>query len=281
MKIGISAFAWTTTIRQSHLNLLTMLRDRGFDGFEIPMVDPKSIDVRACRQAFESSGLDCTVCILLPPDVNPISPSDNVRKRALSHLSECIDVSAEIGAHLVGGPVFAPNGYLPGRTNREQEFQWAAETFRALGERLDSYGTTLSIEPVNRSETCFLNTAAEARLLCEAVDHPRIGVTVDTFHANIEETDTARAVQWLGKHCKHIHMSEDDRGLLGRGNVNFPEIIAALRQIEYEGFLTIEGFGYSPDEPDSLGAMDLHPRVSPEDIAFKGADYLRSLINPS
>jgi len=258
-----------------------MLRARGFDGFEIPMVDPRSIDVRAFRQAFESSGLDCTVCILLPQDINPISPARDLRKRALAHLRDCVDVSAQIGAHLVGGPVFAPNGYLPGRGNRENEMSWAVECFRSVGETLDNYGTTLSIEPVNRSETCFLNTVAEAKLLCEAVNHPRIGVTVDTFHASIEETDTALAVRLLGKDCKHIHMSEDHRGLLGTGDVNFAEIIAALQQIGYEGYLTIEGFGYSPNEPDSFGAMAPDPKASPEDLAFSGAEYLRNLISGS
>ena len=279
MKIGISAFAWTTTVRQSHLDLLPMLRDRGFDGFEIPITDPRSMDVVAHRQAFESSDLDCTVCVLLPQDINPISPERALRERALAHLRECVEVSAQIGAHLVGGPVFAPNGYLPGRSHREREMEWAVECFRSLGETLDKYGVTLSIEPVNRSETCFLNTAAEAKLLCEAVDHPRIGVTVDTFHANIEEIDTAQAVRLLGKNCKHMHMSEDHRGLLGTGSVNFAGILAALQGIGYEGYLTIEGFGYSPNEPDSFGAMAPEPKASPEELAFNGAEYLRSLIS--
>jgi hypothetical protein len=40
----------------------------------------------------------------------------------------------------------------------------------------------------------------------------------------------------------------------------------------------IEGFGYSANEPDSLGALWADPQVSPEDIAFRGADYLRELL---
>jgi D-psicose/D-tagatose/L-ribulose 3-epimerase len=104
-----------------------------------------------------------------------------------------------------------------------------------------------------------------------------VGVTVDTFHANIEEKNIASAAGSLGTFLKHVHASENDRGLLGSGHVDFPRILAALDQIHYAGLLMIEGFGYSPNESGSLGALwgDLH--VSPEDIAFLGADYLRSL----
>lgn len=74
---------------------------------------------------------------------------------------------------------------------------------------------TLSIEPVNRSETFFLRTAKEAESLCEAVGHPRIGVTIDTFHANIEEKNIANGVYLLGPLLKRVHASENDRGVLG------------------------------------------------------------------
>jgi D-psicose/D-tagatose/L-ribulose 3-epimerase len=132
---------------------------------------------------------------------------------------------------------------------------------------------------VNRSETFFLMTAAEAKALCDAISHPRIGVTIDTFHANIEEKSIPNAVRSLGHNLKHIHASENDRGLLGSGHVDFPAIVAALREIEYDGYLTIEGFGYSADEPGSLGALWGDLGVSPEDVAFKGATYLRGLIS--
>lgn len=278
MKIGVSAFAWTSSFKQSHLCLLPAIREHGLDAFEIPMFDPAAVAAADLRRAFEAYDLACTVCAILPAGINPISPDASVRKKSLAHLVRCIETSAELGAHLIAGPLFAPIGYLPGRRRNGEEWMWAIETFQSLRGLLEANDMTLAIEPVNRSETFFLNTGAEASALCEAVDHPRIGVTVDTFHANIEEKNIAEAVRSLGKRLKHLHVSENDRGLLGSGHVDFPGIVAALRQIDYDGFLMIEGFGYSPNEPDSLGALwgDLH--ISPEDIAFLGADYLRRLL---
>ena len=279
MKIGVSGFAWTTRLNESHIQLFPTIREHGLEAFEVPMFDPAALAITDLRRAFEANDLGCTVCAILPEGINPISAEDSVRKRSRAHLVKCIEVAAELGAHLIGGPLFAPIGYLPGRRRNEEEWEWAVECFQSLGDVLDTIDMTLSIEPVNRSETFFLNTALEGRVFCEAVNHPRVGVTIDTFHANIEEKDIAHAVCSLGKYLKHIHASENDRGLLGSGHVDFPGIVAALKQIEYNGFLMIEGFGYSAAEPNSLGALWGDPSVSPEAIASLGAEYLRSLLH--
>jgi D-psicose/D-tagatose/L-ribulose 3-epimerase len=278
MKIGVSAFAWTTKISQSHLDLLPGIREKGLKGFEIPMFDPAPLAAPNIRQACEAAGIECTVCAILPEGINPISPDVSVRKRSHAHLAQCVETAAELGAHLLGGPLYAPIGYLPGRRRTVEEWNWAVEAFQSLGDLLDANDMTLAIEPVNRSETFFLMNAEEGMAICDAVNHPRVGITIDTFHANIEEKNTANAVRSLGGRLKHLHASENDRGLLGSGHVNFPEIVSVLREIEYDGYLMIEGFGYSPSETDSLGALWGDMNVSPEDIAFGGAAYLRSLL---
>jgi D-psicose/D-tagatose/L-ribulose 3-epimerase len=229
------------------------------------------------RRAFEANALECTVCAILPAGINPISPNPSIRNRSLAHLIQCVDTAAELGAHLLGGPLFAPIGYLPGHRRAEDEWAWAVECFQALGDTLEAHAITLSIEPVNRSETFFLNTGADAKALCEAIGHPRVGVTIDTFHANIEEKNIPQAVQSLGGYLKHLHLSENDRGLLGSGHIDFRGILDVLHDSGYEGYFMIEGFGYSPREPHAPGALWASPGVSPEDIAYQGVSYLNSL----
>lgn len=278
MKIGVSALAWTTRLNSSHLDLFPALREHGIEALEIPLFDPAELNVAALCHAFHASGLTPTVCAILPNAINPISPDAAERSKARAYLAQCIETAAEMGACLIGGPVFAPNGYFPGHRRNQDEWTWAVEIFQSLRELLDTYQITLSIEPVNRSESFFLNTGAEAKAFCEAIDHPRVGVTIDTFHANIEEKNIAQTVLSLGAGLKHLHASENDRGLLGSGHVDFPAIVAALRQIDYDGLLMIEGFGYSASEPESLGALWGDLLISPEDIAYRGAEYLRGLL---
>ena len=278
MKIGVSAFAWTTKFTQAHIGIIPKLAEHGFGGFEIPMFNSDDVPALEIRRACEANNLECTVCAILPAGINPISPDPTIREKSLLHLHQCIETAAEAGAHLICGPLYAPIGYLPGRRRTNDEWQWGIEYFQSMGDALAANEMTLAIEPVNRSETFFLNTAAEAKAFCEAVDHPLVGLTIDSFHANIEEKSIPAAVSSLGPSLRHLHASENDRGLLGSGHVDFAGIVDALRGIQFAGFLMIEGFGYSPDEESSLGKLWGDLTVSPEDIAFNGAGYLRSLL---
>jgi D-psicose/D-tagatose/L-ribulose 3-epimerase len=277
MKIGVSAFAWAGQFASSQLNLLPQIRAGGLDGFEIAMFIPSDLPTRAIRTAFEANDLDCTVCAILPSDINPISSDPSVRRKARAHLIACVETARELGAHLLGGPLFAPIGYFTDHRRSQNEWDWAVECFQALGPALEEHDLILSIEPVNRSETFFLTKAAEAKALCAEIGNPRIGVTVDTFHANIEEKNIPDTISFLGKTLKHVHVSENDRGLLGSGHVDFRGLIEALHRSEYEGFLMIEGFGYSADQRGSPGYLLADMSISPEEIAFAGASYLKSL----
>jgi len=279
MKLGVSAFAWTAKFDRSHFRLVPLVKEMGFSGFEIAMFDPADLAVKDIRRAFEASDLECTVCAILPAGINPISPDSAVRNISVQHLVRCIETTSALGAKLLGGPLYAPIGYLPEHRPTKDEWSWVIEAFQSVCDVLDSCNVTLSIEPVNRSETFFVRTAREASSLCAAIGHPRFGVTIDTFHANIEERDIADAVTSIGPHLKHIHASENDRGPLGLGHVDFRRIVTALKKIGYSGYLMIEGFGYSPQEQNGPGTLWADTSVSPETIASTGVRFLNQVLN--
>jgi D-psicose/D-tagatose/L-ribulose 3-epimerase len=81
----------------------------------------------------------------------------------------------------------------------------------------------VAIEPLNRFETYFLNTASAAAQLCDRTGGPSVGILVDSFHANIEEKGIGRALRDAGAHLKHIHSCECDRRIPGTRNVNWAE----------------------------------------------------------
>lgn len=279
MEIGVSAFAWTADFRECHLDILPRFRDHGLSSFEIPMFDPNKLPATKIRRAMERNGLICSVCVILPQGINPISPDPSTRKRSVAHLSKCLETATEMGATLIGGPVYAPIGYFSGRRRAAEEWKWATEAFQQLTSTLDSNKLVLSIEPVNQYETYFLTTVRDVTALCDAIGHSRIGVTIDTFHANIEEKNIPQAIRSAGQRLRHVHASENDRGLLGSGHVDFPGIINSLHDIGYTGSLMIEGFGYSASEEEAPGALWADIDVTPEGIAFEGARYLRRLID--
>jgi D-psicose/D-tagatose/L-ribulose 3-epimerase len=278
MKLGVSAFGWSSTFDESHFHLLPTLREHGLEAFEVPIFDPATVPAAAIRRALAANDLAATVCCILPAGINPISPDAAIRQRSQLHLRQCVETAAELGTHLIGGPMYAPIGYLPGRRRTEDEWSWAVEAFQQLSDTLESHDMTLALEPVNFGETFFLTTAADTAAFCRAVGNPRIGVLVDTFHANIEEKHIAASCRALGPLLRHLHLSENDRGIPGTGHIDFPALIRTLNEIGFDGYLVIEGLGRLA--PGTYSPIFQWRRASEtgDEIAFEGAKFLSQLL---
>jgi len=104
MKIGISAFAWTSNFNSSHLELLPAIKSLGLIAAEIPMFDPDQLPVDSIREAFEKNQLECTVCAILPEGINPISTELAIRLKAIEHLKRCITKASVPERSLHFGP---------------------------------------------------------------------------------------------------------------------------------------------------------------------------------
>jgi D-psicose/D-tagatose/L-ribulose 3-epimerase len=101
----------------------------------------------------------------------------------------------------------------------------------------------MAVEYLNRFEIYFLTTAAQAARFVRAVDHPYCKMMYDSFHAHIEEKDQARAIASCAAETIHVHVSENDRGIPGTGQVHWDSFFRGLLQSGYDGYLTIEAFG--------------------------------------
>lgn len=281
MKFGVNALIWTTEFDERSFSILPRIRERGFDGFEIPVFQPSAVKAEIISRALSENGLECRVCAILPSGLNTISDDPAVRRRTRDHLADCAKITADLGSNVMAGPVYAPVGYLPGRRRSDDEWKWAVETFQSIGHVLDENDVELGLEPLNRFETYFLNTAADSVQLCDEINNPRIGVLLDTFHTNIEEKDVAGAFRAVAGRLKHVHACENDRGIPGTGHIDFAAIASALREINYDGWITIESFGYTHKQLAAAAAIwrDLAP--TPESIAFDGLRLLKEIFRSS
>jgi len=139
-------------------------------------------------------------------------------------------------------------------------------------------GAKLAVEPLNRFETYFLNTAADGRRLCDEIGNPQIGILFDTFHANIEEKSMAGAIAQIGPRLTHVHLSENDRGVPGSGHIPFREVIGALRKQDYRGLAVVESFASTIREIAAATAMWRDYALSPEAFAEAAGRYLAPLL---
>jgi D-psicose/D-tagatose/L-ribulose 3-epimerase len=275
MKFGVNTFIWSATFDSSNFGLLPLIKEAGFDGVEVPLLRPEAFASSSIRQATEAHGLECNACTVLVDGLSLISESADIRRRTRLHLEDVAKAAADAGIGIVAGPLFSPVGYLPGRRRTSDEWKWAVEGFQSVGDTLAAHKVIFAIEPLNRFETYFLNTATDAAALAQEIGHPNIGILFDTFHANIEEKSIAEGYRTVGPHLKHVHTCENDRGIPGSGHVEWKEVFQALRDLKYDGWLTIEGFGFALKELSAAAAIWRDIERTPESIAFEGVKFLK------
>ncbi len=148
---------------------------------------------------------------------------------------------------------------------------------QTLGDTLTQYEIVLAIEPLNRYQTYFLNTLADAVALCEAVDHPNIGILFDVFHANIEEKNIPNAVRSAKRHLKHIHVCENDRGIPGTGHIPWDSLFGTLQELHYDRWVVIESFNFKNEELAARTFTWRNLAPMPEAIAYEGLAFLKRL----
>lgn len=275
MKIGMNLLLWTAKVTEAHNPLLADLKKTGYDGVEIPVFEGTSADFKQLGASLRNLGLGSTAVTVMAPEASPISPDAKIRQAAIDRLKWVLDRCAEFDAEVLCGPLHSPLGVFSGTGPTRDERLRGIETFRKVADHAASVKVTLAVEYLNRFENYFLTTAADTNEWVGEINHPACGMMWDTFHAHIEEKDSAAALKSVRNRLVHVHLSENDRGTPGTGQVKWWETFATLKKINYDRWLTIEAFGRAL--PDLAAATrvwrDLF--VKPEDVYRQGLEFIR------
>lgn len=275
IRFGVNTFLWSAAFGPEEFAKLDTVYEFGFDGVEIPLFDPDSFLAESIRRELAGRHLGSTVCSVIPPGLSLLSSDAEIRRKTIAHLSGCIEQTSAVGAQILAGPLYHPVGEFSGTRRTLAEWDSAVGGFQELGPVLERANVHLAIEPLNRFETYFLNTTADAVRLCEAIAHPLIGLLWDTFHANIEEKRLGEALLQAAPHLKHVHTCENDRGAPGTGHVDWDGVFSALEQMRYSGWLTIESFGFSIGAISAAASIWRDLASTPDSIASDGLAFLR------
>lgn len=278
MRLGCNLMLWTGCFTRKNVKTIDRVARLGFDGVELPLFDPSAVDIPATRRALEGHGLGATVCSVITAG-SFLSASAADRQKALDGQVRVLEVAGEIGATCVAGPIYSPVGLLVGRGRTVAEWKRAVTCLRKLGKVAEEIGIDVGVEPLNRFETYFLNTCADATRLCQEVNSPRVGILYDTFHANIEEKDPVAALKKITpKWLKHVHTCENDRGIPGSGHVPWDATMQALRDMKYDRWLTIESFVPAIKELARAASIWRPLARDGDDLARQGIRFLRRYV---
>ena len=276
MKFGMNLLLWTDNLTEAHRPVLEMLKRQGYDGVEVPIFDLNPDKFAALGLWLDDLGLERTAVTVRGGGDNPISADAKVRAAGVANNKLTLECCQAAGIEILAGPYHSALGVFSGAGPTEDEWKRGVDGMRQTAEHAAISGVTLAVEYLNRFECYLLNSAADTVRFVKAVDHPKCRMMYDTFHANIEEKNPPQAIRDAADYTVHVHISENDRGTPGQGNVPWAATFDALAANKYDGWLTIEAFGLAL--PALAAATKIWRRMfkTEEQLAADGLAFMKS-----
>lgn len=258
MQVGCHGLVWTGSYDAHGIrHAVASTAAAGFDLIEFPLMDPATFDVAAARSALDEHGILASGSLGLSESTDLTSADPAIVRAGEDLLNRAVDVLADLGStHLCGVLYSAMRKYQEPPTPHGRERSGAV--LGRVAERAAAAGIGTSLEVVNRYETNLITTAAEARsFLDDAGLADRIGLHLDTYHMNIEETDMQSPVLATADRLSYVHIGESHRGYLGTGSVDFAGFFRALHHIGYDGPIVFESFSSAVASPSLSNALGI------------------------
>lgn len=280
-KCGAWCLLWGSTFDRKYLYLAEHVKDLGFDGIEIPLTTQilTSLPIRELKERLSETGLAATFCAGLGPSQNVATNDKRKQRQGIEHLKKCVETVAEFNSSVLAGILYGVWGGFSGNPPTEDELNWSAECIRKVAEYAESLKVDLAIEPCSRFECYLIATAQEGLRYLEKVGKDNVGLLLDTFQMNIEEKNLPAAILKAGDKLYHFHVCASDRGIPGKGHIDWEGVFGALRRIGYKRWLTVESFW--PEAGGGAGAAakvwrQLAP--TPDHIAKGGLELVRKYL---
>ena len=279
--IGANTWIWVSPLTDERLaTLAPRVRDFGFDVIELPIENAGDWDPARSRELLDELGLKATTAAVMTPERDLVSADREVIESTQKYVRAAVDMAARAGARTLAGPIYSPVGktWPMHASERATTVRRLVENLRPVADHAAERGVTLALEPLNRFETSFMNTAEQVLEVVDRVASPALGVLLDTFHMNIEEHDPAAAIRLCKGHLAHFHACGCDRGAPGSDQIPWRRIASALRDTGYGGPLVIESFTVE-NQAIARAAAIWRPLAPTQDaIATEGLRFLKRAL---
>ncbi len=210
----------------------------GYKSIEISG-EPEKYDAKHVRGLLDHYGLQCWGSVTLMVDKRNMQSGDEAKRASsVQYVKDCIQLVHDLDGQiltLVPGTV----GKITPDSTPENEWKWLVEGVQEIYEVAEDKGVRVGIEPLNRFESYLITRAEQALALCAEVG-PNLGVVLDAFHINIEESNIYDAIRLVGDKLVDFHVADNNRMPAGYGDYDWAELVGVLKEIGYDGALTAE-----------------------------------------
>lgn len=248
------------------------LRQTGYTGIEIaPFTlaeSPGELSAQRRRELTDimrSEGLEFVGLhwlMVSPPGLHVTTGDAALRERSWRHISELIDLCADLGpggVMVFGSP--KQRSTTPG-TSRAEAVRRYREGLAGVAPQAQQRGVTILVEALPLNQSDVVNTLEEAAAIVRAVGSPAVETMFDTHNAVDEQEPHAALVERYWPHIRHIHVNEMDGRHPGTGDYDFKPLFDVLERRAYGGWVSLEAFDFAPGG---------------ERIARETIEYLRNL----
>lgn len=238
-----------------HEKACQFARELGYTGWEIASFtfdkDARRITPRQRREIrAQAEGAGLTVVglhwlLAFTEGYYLTSPEGEVRRRTADYLKELVRLCRDLGGSLMvlGSP--KQRNLLPGVTH-DQAVDYAADVLQQIAPVLEEQQVTLCVEPLGPAEGDFLNRTSQAIPLIEKVASPWCKLHLDVKAMSSEGTPIPEIIKAHTKYFHHFHANDANRLGPGMGEIDFVPILRTLKEVGYDGWVSVEVFDYSP-----------------------------------
>lgn len=236
MKIGLCEKDLRGTLREN----LAWMSANGIEGYQIwkGKLDNAAMTPDELLSVSGDLGLEITAVGGGPNMVIPDASAETV-----DHFRRFLDFSVDLGCRIVT----AESKHKPDDLSDEDAWKSTTATVRLICNHAENVGAALAIEC---SGGCFIRHHEDFLRLAAEVDSPALKINFDPANIVLAARDVIEALNALASYVVHTHAKDitnpdtDDEPArdcpAGEGLVGYPDYLAALRAIGYDGWLTIE-----------------------------------------
>jgi D-psicose/D-tagatose/L-ribulose 3-epimerase len=247
------------------------LKELGVGLLEIPLLRPEEIDTARTRAFASRHSVELVPSLGLPASLDVVERP----QEGLDFLEPAFRVCAEVGSFGLGGVTYGTIGKTTGRAPTQKEIDGMCRFLERAARAAKAHGLKLGIEPCNRYETHLINRGSDAAKIIRQVGADNIFIHLDTYHMHIEEESFAAGFEAAAPFLGYVHVSESNRGVPGRGMVNWQACMKAMADIGYRGPITLESMNHV--DVDIAGGLAVWRPVAenPDDVIEVGLPFLR------
>ena len=245
-----SALAFKEDFEES----IKKVADLGFDGVELAVRNPKDLKVDNIINIIKENNLEVpaigTGQAYGEEGLSFSDPDETIRRMAVERINNQIIFASNFDAQVIIGLI---RGKIEESISKTEAEKWTIDCLRKCTEFAKEYNIGLTLEPVNRYESNFINTLNEGIEFIKRVGASNLGLLADTFHMNIEEVSIYGSICQAKDYITHVHFADSNRWAPGCGHIDFKKVIETLKKINYQGYISAEILPL-PD-PDSCARL--------------------------